>query len=127
VNFARSNDQLQGTTDPANADTNLDIYSALIGRRPVIDPTIGANPVEVHFNFKLDLKLDDQTIPARDESMKQKLGRWSAQALRGIEGARRRLAAARQGLTTTPIATRVKARPVVLIGPAARRKKAKAA
>jgi hypothetical protein len=81
----------------------LSIYSAVIGRAPTIDP----NYVE----------------PAKSVDIRDRVGAWMAETLRGIRQARQRIDAARNAsFRSKPAQQPQSPVGVTLVGPSARRK-----
>ncbi|MFT3788418.1 MAG: hypothetical protein QM770_19985 [Tepidisphaeraceae bacterium] len=113
----------------------MKIYAALLGREVRIDPVVPRRDagVELRMNMAVNLKLGGTRSPFLTPTWSDRIGHWCALAVKAFDRARQRLSTPRvlrsieRSATSdtvppgpTPIApvTTIKARPVILVGPA---------
>jgi hypothetical protein len=111
--------ETQSPPDPMFA-----IYTALIGREPQFDPTAGSKEAGVELKFKVEanLKLGGTLSPFHDASVTDRIGQWCANGIKRTRKLWQRIKGDRP--TDPPLpATKVEGKPVIILGPAVRKRK----
>lgn len=88
-------------------ESGIKIYTAILGKRPTIDPTLGTL-------FRIKSRRAKAVDPTSEPTLRDRIEHWTGNMLDSIDQARARVAASRvkEKLIVQP--TRVK--PVILVG-----------
>lgn len=101
---------------PSNTP-DLRIYSAILGRRPVIDPQLGLDQSRLRVSVHVDYRLQTMAYenPFVRPTVRERLEHWAARAAAKLDEARTRIHLAREQSKHPQPAP--KGKPVVIIGP----------
>ncbi len=101
---------------PSNTP-ELRIYSAILGRRPVIDPQLGLDQSRLRVSVHVDYRLQTMAYenPFVRPTVRERLEHWAARAAAKLDEARMRIHLAREQAKHPQPAP--KGKPVVIIGP----------